>query len=153
NVTKRLDRLSQSNFHRFIMKKNIGERAWTSVDYAFESGVQTWREAIRIRAAELRAIDTFHAEFYEIPRPHSGYGFAVYGQRAVLQKFIVGGGYADVDRPMLNSDRYGRGQRLFLTIKVPVNQAFSIVMFATQATTHAATNAPQQRLDIGLYYN
>ena len=64
-----------------------------------------------------------------------------------------GGGYTDIDRLILNSDRYGRGQRLFLTIKVPVNQACSILMFATQATTHAATNTPQQRVDIGLYYN
>jgi len=54
---------------------------------------------------------------------------------------------------MLNSDRYGRGNRLFLTTNIPINKAFSIVMFATQATTHAPTNAPQQRIDIGLFYN
>jgi hypothetical protein len=153
NVTRRLDRLEQSNFHRFMLKKNVGERAWTSVDYAFQSGVQTWREAVRIRATELRAIDTLHAEFYEIPSPHSGFGFAVYGEKTVLPKLIAGAGYADIDRLVLNSDRYGRGERLFLTVKVPVNQAFSILLFATQATTHAATNAPQQRVDIGLYYN
>lgn len=153
NVTSRLHRLAQSNFHRFILKKNIGERAWASVDYAFQSGVQTWREAIRVRATELRAIDAFHAEIYEISGLHSGYGFAVYGEKTVLPKLIAGGGYADIDRPMLNSDRYGRGSRLFLTIKVPVNKAVSVVMFATQATTHAPTNAPQQRIDIGLFYN
>jgi hypothetical protein len=153
SVGRRLDRLAQSNFHRFILKKNIGERAWTSVDYVFQAGVQTWREAIRIRATELRAIDTFHAEIYEISGLHSGYGFAVYGEKTILPKFIAGGGYADIDRPMLNSDRYGRGKRLFLTANIPINRAFSIVMFATQATTHAPTNAPQQRIDIGLFYN
>jgi hypothetical protein len=153
NITRRLHRLAQSNFHRFILRKNIGERAWTSVDYAFQSGVQTWREAIRIRATELRVIDTFHAEIYEISGVHSGYGFAVYGEKAILPKFIVGGGYTDIDRPMLNSDRYGRGNRLFLTANVPINKAFSIVMFATQATAHASTNMPQQRIDIGLFYN
>ena len=153
NVTSRLHRLAQSNFHRFILKKNIGERAWTSVDYAFQSGVQTWREAIRIRATELHVFDTFHAEIYEISRLHFSYGFAAYGEKTMLPKFIVGGGYADIDRPMLNSDRYGRGNRLFLTVKVPINRTFSVVMFATQATTHAATNAPQQRIDIGLFYN
>jgi hypothetical protein len=153
NITRRLHRLAQSNFHRFILRKNIGERAWTSVDYAFQSGVQTWREAIRIRATELRVIDTFHAEIYEISGVHSGYGFAVYGEKAILPKFIVGGGYTDIDRPMLNSDRYGRGNRLFLTANVPINKAFSIVMFATQATAHASTNMPQQRIDIGFFYN
>ena len=29
NFASRLHRLAQSNFHRFILKKNIGERAWT----------------------------------------------------------------------------------------------------------------------------
>jgi hypothetical protein len=28
-----------------------------------------------------------------------------------------------------------------------------VLVFATQATDRAATNAPQHRLDIGLYYN
>ena len=153
NVTSRVHRLGQSNFHRFLLRKNIGERAWTSVDYSFQSGVQTWREAVRIRATELHAIDGFHAEFYQIPGAHSGYGFAAYGEKTVLPKLVVGGGYADVDRSLLNSDRYGRGERLFLTTEVPINSAFSILAFATQATTHVATNAPQQRFDISLHYN
>jgi len=153
NVTSRLHRLAQSNFHRFLVRKNIGERAWTSVDYSFQSGVQTWREAIRIRATELHVIDAFHAEFYEIPGAHSGYGFAAYVEKTALPTLIVGGGYADIDRAMLNSDRYGRGKRLFLTTEVPINEAFSLLIFATQATTHAATNAPQQRFDISLHYN
>ena len=153
DVTKRFHRLAQSNFHRFILKKNTGERAWTSVDYAFQSGVQTWREAIRIRTTELRAIDTFHVEIYEVPGLHSGYGLAAYGEKTIFSKFIVGGGYSDIDRPMLNSDRYGLGKRLFLTTQVPINKAFSIVIFGTQATTHAPTNAPQQRIDIRLNYN
>ena len=29
----------------------------------------------------------------------------------------------------------------------------SALLFATQATDHAATNVPQQRFDIALYYN
>ena len=101
----------------------------------------------------MRAIDTFHFEIYEVSRIHPGYGFAAYGEKTVLPRFSVGGGYADIDRPMLNSDRYGRGKRLFLTAKIPINESLSILMFATQATDHAPTSVPQQRLDIGLYYN
>lgn len=153
NVFSRLHRLTRSNFHRFMLKKNIGERAWVSADYAFQSGVPTWREAIRMRATELRMIDTFHAEIYQVSGPRSWYGFAVYAEKTIRPKFIVGSGFADIDRTMLNSDRYGRGKRLFLTTKIPVNEAFSMLVFATQATDHAATNVPQQRLDIGLYYN
>ena len=153
NAIGRLHRLGQSNFHRFMLKKNISERAWLSADYAFESGMQTWGEAIRIRATELRVLDTLHAEIYEVSRIRPAYGFAAYGEKAVRSRFIVGGGYADIDRPMLDSDRFGRGKRFFLTAKIPINEAFSVLMFATQATDHSVSNVPQQRLDIGFYYN
>ena len=153
NAIARLYRLGQSNFHRFILKKNIAERAWISTDYAFQSGTQTWREAIRIRATELRAIDVFHAELYQVSRIHPGYGVAAYGEKALLPRFTLGGGYADIDRLMLNSDRYGRGRRLFLTAKAPINETLSVVVYATQAVDHAASNVPQQRVDVGLYYN
>jgi len=153
NAIGRLHRVGQSNFHRFMLKKSISERAWASTDYAFQSGIETWREAIRIRATELRVLDTVHAEVYEISRIHPAYGFAAYGEKALLSRFIVGGGYADIDRTMLNSDRFGRGKRIFLTTKIPINEAFSILMFATQATDHIASNVPQQRVDIEFYYN
>jgi hypothetical protein len=153
SVIRRADRLAQSNFHRFILKKEVGERAWISADYAFQSGVPTWREAVRVRTPELVAIDTIHAEVYEISRIHSGRGFAAYVEKTMHPKLVLGGGYADIDRLMLNSDRYGRGKRLFLTAKIPISGALSMLVFATQATDHAATNAPQQRVDIGVYYN
>jgi len=153
SVIRRVDRITKSNFHRFILRKDIGERAWISADYAFQSGVPTWREAIRMRVTELRAIDTFHAEIYQISRDHSGSGVAAYVEKTIHPKFVAGGGYADIDHVILNSDRYARGKRLFVTAKIPINEALSILVFATQATEHAATNVPQQRFDIGLYYN
>src|SRR5215469_11730699 len=153
NAIGRLYRLGQSNFHRFMLKKSIGERAWITTNYSYQAGIETWREAIRIRATELRVFDTFHAEIYEVSRVRPGYGFAAYGEKAVLSRFVVGGGYADIDRTMLNSDRFGRGKRLFLTAKIPIDEAFSILMFATQATDHNASNIPQQRVDIGFHYN
>jgi hypothetical protein len=153
DATGRLYRLGQGNFHRFMLRKNVGDRAWISTDYAFQAGTETWREAIRIRATELRVLDTFHVEIYEGPRIKTGYGFAAYGEKAVLSRLVVGGGYADIDRFLLNSDRFGRGKRIFLTGKIPINEAFSVLMFVTQATDHNASNVPQHRIDIGCYYN
>jgi hypothetical protein len=153
DVFGRVHRLAQSNFHRFILRKDLGDRAWMSADYAYQSGVPTWREAARIRASELRVVDTIHVEVYEISRLNSGHGLAAYVEKMIHPQLFVGGGYADIDRPMLNSDRYGRGRRLFLTTRIPLTPAFSVLVFATQATNRAATNAPQHRLDIGLYYN
>jgi hypothetical protein len=153
NVIRRADHLTRSNFHRFILRKDIGERAWISADYAFQSGVPTWREAVRVRTSELLAIDTIHAEVYQISGTHTGHGVAAYVEKAIHPKLVAGGGYADIDRLMLNSDRYGRGKRVFLTAKIPINEALSVLIFATQAVDHGATNVPQQRIDIGLYYN
>lgn len=113
NAIGRLNRLEQSKFHRFMLKEDITERAWISTDYAFQAGTQTWREAIRIRATELRFLDTFHGEIYEVSRIHPGYGFAAYGEKAVLSRFVAGGSYADIDRAMLSSDRFGRGSDSF----------------------------------------
>ena len=153
NVIRRADRLARSNFHRLILRKDLGERAWLSADYAFQAGVPTWREAIRLRTAELRAVDTFHAEIYQIQRIRSGYGFATYVEKTVHPKFVIGGGYADIHGLVLNSDRYAPGKRVFVNAKIPLNEAFSILVFWTQATAPAAANLPQQRLDVELYYN
>jgi hypothetical protein len=81
---------------------------------------------------------------------NAGQGFATYLEKMVHPKVFIGGGYANIDRLMLNSDRYRRGRRFFLTTRIPLSPAFSVLMFATQATDHAATNVPQQRLDIGI---
>jgi hypothetical protein len=59
-VNKRFWQLTQSNFHRFILAKQIGERARASADYTFESGVETTREAIRVCLPELWLTDMLH---------------------------------------------------------------------------------------------
>ena len=96
---------------------------------------------------------TRNAEVYEISRSRSGRGLAAYVEKAIHPKLVAGGGYADIDRLVLNSDRYGRGKRLFLTAKIPISGALSMLVFATQEADHASANVPQQRIDIGLYYN
>ena len=101
----------------------------------------------------MRAIDTIHAEVYQFPGTRTGRGLAAYVEKAIHPKLVASGGYADIDRLMLNSDRYGRGKRLFVTAKIPINEALSVLIFATQAVDHAATNVPQQQIDVGLYYN
>ena len=34
-----------------------------------------------------------------------------------------------------------------------MTQAFSVIVFVTLATDHGSSNMPQQRFDIGVYYN
>lgn len=147
NLIRRAERLERSNFHRFILRKDLGERAWVSVDHTFQAGVPIWREAIRLHTGELRTIDTLHIEIYQSEGARSGDGFAAYVEKTIHSKVVVGAGYADIHNLVLNSDRYGPGRRVFVNTKIPLSQFLSILIFASQATAPA-----QQRLDIGLYY-
>jgi hypothetical protein len=73
---------------------------------------------------------------HEISRSRSGRGLAAYVEKAIHPKLVVCGGYTDIDRLMLSSDRYGRGKRLFLTAKIPILESLSVLVFATQAAEH-----------------
>jgi hypothetical protein len=152
-VSKRFHRLRQSNFHRFILAKRIGERARASADYTYESGVETIREAVRVHVPELRLIDMLHFEAYQIPGSRPGHGLAVYGERAIHRRLTIGGGYSQVDRHMLNSDRYGQGNRIFFDSHLTINQALAVQTYLTHAVAGESAPSPRNRFDVVLSYN
>jgi len=152
-VSKRFHRLRQSNFHRFILAKRIGERARASADYTFESGVETIREAVRVHVPELRLIDMLHFEAYQIPGNRPGHGLAVYSERAIHRRLTIGGGYSQVDRHMLNSDRYGQGNRIFFDSHLTINQALAVQTYLTHAVAGESVPSPRNRFDVVLSYN
>jgi hypothetical protein len=152
-VNKRFRRLTQSNFHRFILAKQIGERARASADYTFESGVETTREAIRVRLPELWLIDMLHFETYQVIRKRTGYGLAVYGERPVHPRVRIGGGYSQIDRHMLNSERYGEGERVFLTSHLTVSPLLTVMAFFTRGVASNPPSSPRNRFELILSYD
>lgn len=153
NLNKRYHRLRQVNFHHFLVGKKINERVRASADYASESGMDVFRQAIKIKMPETRIIDTFLFENYERAGKAAGYGFNVYGEKKLHQPFTLGGGYAQIDRAGLNSDRFPQGKRLHLNGLITLTPEFSFTMGITQAVGKLPGNQPRTRLDIGINYN
>ncbi len=152
-VSKRFRRLRESNYHQFLLGKNFGKRISASADYTFESGVDTLRQAIRLRLPELRVVEILHFENYQRLGVDPGYGFGVYGEKKLHSRFSLGGGYAQIDRVTLNSDRFLQGKRVHLNGHVTLSPEFSISLAATQAVDRTAPGLPRTRLDVAFQYN
>ncbi len=152
-VNKRFHRLKQSNYHQFLVARHVGERTRVSADYTFESGVDTFREAIKMRTPELRVIDTFHFENYQRVGVDSGYGFGVYGEKTIHAKFSLGGGFARIDRSGLNSDRFPRGKRFHFNVHLALSPEFSLTISFTQAIANNPATLPRTRLDLAIGYS
>ncbi len=153
SVGHRFHHLRQSNYHQFLAVKNIGKRIRASADYTFESGADTLRQAIRLSAPELRIADTVLFENYQRLGADSGYGFGLYGEKKLHPRVSLGGGYAQIDRVTLNSDRFLRGKRLHITGHVTLSPEFSISMAATQAVSATGPHLPRTRVDVAFQYN
>jgi hypothetical protein len=153
SVSKRFHRLKQSNYHQLLLAKRVGERILFSGDYTFQSGAETFREAIRVLTKEIRVIDIFHIENYQAANPDAGYGFAAYGEKKLHTRLFLGGGYAQHDRAGLYSDRFAAGKRIFLNVQLELRPEFSISTSWTQAIQNAVRASPRTRLDIALNYD
>lgn len=157
NLNKRYHRLWQLNYHHFLVGKKLGERVRASADYASEAGPSgredVFRQAIKIKLPETKVIDTFLFENYERAGRLAGYGFNVYGEKKLHQRFTLGGGYARIDGAGLNSDRFLQGKRLHLNGLVTITPEFSLTLGVTQAVGVLPGNLPRTRLDIGVNYN
>ncbi len=153
NINTRYHRLRQVNFHHVLAGKKLGERVRVSADYASESGVDVFRQAIKIKMPEAKMIDSFLFENYERAGRTAGYGFNVYGEKKLHRRFTLGGGYAQIDRSGLNSDRFLQGKRLHLNGLVTLTPEFSLTVGVTQAVGTLPGNLPRTRFDIGINYN
>lgn len=115
DLPKRFHHLAKSNYHHFLVSKNLGKRTIASADYTFQAGVETLRQSISLRLPETRVVDSLHFEEYERLDVHPAYGFEIYGEKKVAPRFTLGGGYAQIDRysDNLNADRFQRGKRIY----------------------------------------
>lgn len=153
NINKRYHRLKQSNYHQFLLAKNIGERTRVSADYTSESGEGTFRQAVKFRANELRVVDALQFENYERGGAQPGYGFGIYGEKRLHERFSFGGGFVRIDRNGLNSDRFLRGKRLHMNGHLTLNSQLSVTAAFTQGVGREVGGLSRTRLDVALNYN
>jgi hypothetical protein len=141
NVFRRFRRLKTSNYHQFLVRKQVNKRVAFSADYTFEAGRDTLHQGVRVKSPELRLVDTVHFENYQRVDPDHGYGFALWGEKAVGKRFNVSGGFARIDRVMLNSDRFPRGNRLFINAAYKLTREFTVNPVLIRAVGPLATPA------------
>ena len=150
-VIGRFHRLNEVNYRHFLVGKRIG-RVRSSADYTRESGVVTLRQAVRVETRQPRLVDRLHFETYQRLGAAPGYGFAVYGEKALHRNFSLGCGYAQIDRNGLNSDRFPRGHRPYFTAHLALSPAFSASSFLSRAIDREGS-PPRIRFELAFHYN
>ncbi len=155
NLNKRFHRLQQSNYHQFLVAKKLGGRIRASLDYTFQDGSETLREAVRLSASEMRVLDTIRFENYQRMDVRPDYGFALHGEKLLFRRLTLGGGYAQIDPYYgnLNADRFLTGRRVFLMINYQVFPELAVAPYLTRGVGNRSPVAQRVRLDLVLNYN
>jgi hypothetical protein len=162
NLNKRFNRLQKSNYHQFLLSKKISPRATVSGDYTFQSGIETLRQAVTVNVPEFRLIHRLRFENYQRVDVRPAYGFMLYGERPVLGRGNIGGGYASIDRNysvlnadrfQLNSDKFQKGNRLYLTGSCNLRPFLTVSAFWLPAVANNYPVANQQHFQLVVSYD
>lgn len=126
SVFKRFKNLDKSNYHQFLVRKTVNKQVSFSADYTFESGRDTLHQAVKVKFPKSPVLDSVLFENYQRIDPDPGYGFNIMGEKVIRKKLTLGGGFAHIDRSILNGDRYPRGNRLHFSAAYKFNPEFTI---------------------------
>ncbi len=153
NFFERYQRLGQSNYHQFLVRKTVTPWLEVSADYTHHL-VDTWREAALLKTKWSKAADSIRFEAYQRPkvlfvdtdRYNSGNGWAITADKTVRKIISLQAGFADIDTNYdvysasgnnaiwafaLNGDQYGIGKRPFVRATIKVRPYLSLFGFYT----------------------
>lgn len=158
NFFTRGDRLSQSNYHQFLVRKAWKKRIDASADYTWQSGTQTLRQGLLFSVPETRIADTARLETYQrinnIDFPGTTVGIDRENGWAVSfdKRFKTYGrmewGYADIDPQYIiytdvgvaallglasNGDAYGVGKRFYARPTINIKPYLALTGYYTHA--------------------
>lgn len=153
NIFKRFKHLDVQNYHQFLVRKQFSKNISATADYTFESGIDTFHQAVKIKLPPKNFIDTFLFENYERVDPDRNYGFNIFGEKKLNKIFTASGGFADIHIRALNNDRFPPGKRFYFNGTAKLSPEFSLTMQITQGVGPISPNIARTRLDIILNYN
>ena len=154
SVFRRFKNLDKSNYHQFLVRKQLSSRVSVSADYTFEMGRDFLREAIKVKIPETRIVDTALFETYQRVSPDTGVGFNIFGEKAVSKRLSVNGGFARIDAPMFNADRFPPGKRLYLGGNYKLNREFTLNSIVIQGLGRVPSGqTPRRRIEVILTYS
>jgi hypothetical protein len=154
NVIARFHRLDSSNYYQFLAARQFGKKISLSADLTSHSGTGTLREAVKLNLKVTHYLDDLLFENYQRLNSNPEWGCAVTLQRSI-SRVNLAGGYADIDPfyGIWNTDRMGRGKRIFLTPKVNLWRELSFSFYFTQAFDNDFPVTNQTRFDFILNYD
>jgi hypothetical protein len=152
--TDRYHHLDEVNYRHFLVSKKVSKAVAASADYTWLSGVGTFRTALSARVP-ARVVDSVRYEQYVRGGPSSAFGFAAYGEKNVVKRVAVGGGYANIDPNYggLNADRFNKGRRVYETATVSLTRELAASFFATQAVHNSFAVTNKTRIDAVITFN
>jgi hypothetical protein len=152
NAFERADRLNDFNFRQMLVGKKVGARVAMSAEWTDAVDQETWRGAVAVKVP--RFVDAVRVEYYARPDADAR-GGAVSIERTLPRRIAVAGGYAHMDAQVgsLTGDKFGRGERVFGSVTVPVVNALSANVFYAHALSNAFAVANDQRVDVVVSYN
>jgi hypothetical protein len=155
SIFHRLHRLNESNYHQFLVRKQVTKQISFSADYTFEAGRDIFRQAVKFKPQKKYFIDTLLFENYERVSTPNAYGFNVFADKALSKKFVVNGGFARVDRRALfNADRFPPGKRLYMSASYKLIPDLTLTSIIIQGVGKlSAPQTPRTRFEILLSYN
>jgi len=153
NVFNRFKRFGKQNYHQFLVRKQFTKEIGFTADYSFESGIDTFHQAMKIKLPKKQIIDTFLFENYERVDPDHSYGFNLFGEKKLNKVFTTSGGFADIHIRALNNDRFPPGKRFYFNGQMKMSPELSLTLQFTQGIGPIAPNVPRTRLDIILSYS
>jgi hypothetical protein len=155
SIFKRFHHLAKSDYHQFLVRKQAAKQIGFSVDYTFQSGMDTLHEAVRFKAPKQLFFDTVLFETYQRLDPQRDAGMDLFAEKIVNKRFTFNGGFSSIDRRVtLNGDKFQPGHRLYIGSVIKLNHAFSfnpVLVHAVGALPTASTH--RTRLDLILSYN
>jgi len=178
NLFDRGNRFGQTNYHQFLLQKRISARIKASADYTWQNHVQVMREAAVVNVRESKFANSARFELYQRTNNitlqgatfASSSGFAIMaektlGEKTILKKFKLEGGYASVDEHYsvfdnsraldayawaLNGDTYGIGRRLIARSTFKINPYISCFGVYTHTVATDYYNKNKQGMNFGL---
>jgi hypothetical protein len=154
-VGGRFRHLAKMNYHQFLVSKKIRKRALVSADYTFQDGIETLRQAIKFYPKENRFFDSMVFEDYQRLDFHPALGFALSMQKNATRRLALTWGFVDIDRHYVNwnSDRLGKGKRIFLAASYNFWREFSAGVFAGKAFCNSFPVNNAARFDFIVSYD
>ena len=159
NFFGRTERLGQSNYHQFLLRKKVMPWLEVSTDYTHHL-TDTWREAALVKTKWAKAVDSVRVEAYQRPKAYfvdtdsynSGSGFAITADKTVRKRVSLQGGFSDIDTNYdvysasgnnsiwafaLNGDQYGMGKRPFARATIKVTPYLNVFGFYTHLVDYS----------------